>query len=343
MNAASPRIVARILLAGMTAALIAAFDIGRASSAELKPVSIALDWTPNTNHIGLYVAQARGFFQAAGLDVRILPYTDTSAGTLVSNGRADFGIVGSGLFAQKAAGADLRAVFAVVQHDTGRLIVEADRSELSRPRDLDGHIYGGFGSAWEKALISSIIKADGGKGDIRTVTLGTSAYEALRNRAVDFTLEIQTWEGVEAALAGEKLREFRYSDYGVPEQHTTLIASSDAYLKAHPDLAAAFLGAVRQGYGWAADHPDEAADLLIAANSAILTNPKLVHESMRALVEGHYLRSDKGAVGTIDPAKILGIGHYMFQAGILVDENGAKLTKEPDFSTYYSNDYLPTS
>ena len=330
-----------LLLAGLCAASLQTIGANRAVAEDLKKVTVALDWTPNTNHIGLYVAREKGFFRAAGLDVQILPYTDTAAGTLVSNGRADFGIVGTGLFSQKAAGADLRAVFAIVQYDTGRLIVEAKRANITRPRDLDGLIYGGFGSAWERALISSMIKFDGGTGNIKTVTLGTSAYEALRNGSVDFTLEVSTWEGVQADLAGEKLKEFKYSDYGVPEQHTTMIASSDAFLAAHADIASAFLAAVRQGYAYAVDHPDEAADILIAANSAALTDRALVQESMKKLVEGHYLRTADGVVGTLDPAKIEGIGNYMFKSGILVDQNGAVLTKAPDFSAYFSNAYLP--
>jgi ABC-type nitrate/sulfonate/bicarbonate transport system substrate-binding protein len=51
-------------------------------------LTVALDWTPNTNHVGLYVAQAKGWFSEAGLDVEILPYTDTSSGTLVATGVA---------------------------------------------------------------------------------------------------------------------------------------------------------------------------------------------------------------------------------------------------------------
>ena len=52
-------------------------------------ITIVLDWTPNTNHIGLYVARDKGFYAEAGLDVEILPYADTSSGTLVSNRVAD--------------------------------------------------------------------------------------------------------------------------------------------------------------------------------------------------------------------------------------------------------------
>ena len=88
----------------------------------------------NTNHIGLFVARDKGFYAEAGLDVEILPYTDTSAGTLVANRVADFGISGrSSLFTQRAAGADLKAVYAVVQTETGRLVFNADAQRHQEP------------------------------------------------------------------------------------------------------------------------------------------------------------------------------------------------------------------
>ncbi|RVA01387.1 ABC transporter substrate-binding protein, partial [Mesorhizobium sp. M7A.F.Ca.US.001.02.1.1] len=197
--------------------LIAGTGRARAQSAAQK-VTVALDWTVNTNHIGLFVARDKGFYREAGLEVDILPYSDTGAGTLVANRVADFGINGTiSLFTQRTAGADLKGVYAVVQSETGRVVFNAARNEIKSPRSLDGLIYGGFGSAWENALISTIIRHDGGKGNFETVTLGTSAYEALANGSVDFTLEVSTWEGVEAELRGVKQRSFVYADYGVPD------------------------------------------------------------------------------------------------------------------------------
>jgi ABC-type nitrate/sulfonate/bicarbonate transport system substrate-binding protein len=329
----------RKLAVGLVA--VGLLGAGIAEAADAKKVTVALDWTPNTNHVGLFVAQKKGFFAEAGLDVTILPYTDTAAGTLVSTRRADFGIVGIGLYSQKAAGADLRAVYAIVQSETGRLIVDAKHSKATRPKDLDGLIYGGFGSAWERNLIGTIMRTDGGKGEFRVVTLGTSAYEALANGSVDFTLMVSTWEGVQAGLVGQTLREFRYADYGVPDQHTTMIASSDAYLKANGDTASAFVSAAGKGYAYAADHPTQAADILIEANRAALTNPALVKASMDVLVKGNFLRAADGTIGRIDPAKVTAIGNFLFNAGILVDQNGAKLASAPDFSTYFTNDYQP--
>jgi ABC-type nitrate/sulfonate/bicarbonate transport system substrate-binding protein len=201
-------------------------------------LTVALDWTPNTNHVGLYVAQAKGWFTEAGLDVEILPYTDTSSGTLVATGVAQFGILSAvGFHSQRSMGADMTAVMAVVQHETGRLVFNGDREDIKRPADLDGLTYAGFGSAWENALISSIIRHDGGEGSFDTVTLGTSAYEALANGSVDFTLEVSTWEGVNSVLLGRPQRWFNYSDYGVPDQHTTFLGGNASWLADNPETA----------------------------------------------------------------------------------------------------------
>ena len=325
----------QIIAAAMAASLAATPALAQGTA-----VSIALDWTPNTNHVGLFVAQAEGYYAEAGLDVTILPYSDTAAGTLVANGVADFGIMGSvSLYTQRTAGADLMGVFAVTQTETGRVVFNADRADIQRPADLDGLTYGGFGSDWETALINAIIRNDGGEGDFETVTLGTSAYEALANGAVDFTMEVYTWEGVKAELEGKAQRAFGYAEFGVPDEHTTLIGSSQSYLGANAKTAAAFIAATRRGYALAVDNPEAAADILIEVNSDVLTDPALIVASMEALVEGHYLRTAGGVLGTFDPDKMSAIGAFMFEASMLKDADGNALATVPDFSTYYSNSY----
>ncbi|MBX4971147.1 ABC-type nitrate/sulfonate/bicarbonate transport system substrate-binding protein [Rhizobium binae] len=311
---------------------------GFAQSAPAK-VRIALDWTPNTNHIGIYVAKAKGFYAAAGLDVEILPFTDTSAGTLVSNGVADFGISSEiEALTQRAGGGDVKMVYGVVQTETARLIYKGGRDDIKSPRDLDGKTYGGFGGTWESALISAMIRNDGGTGDVKTVTLGTSAYEALDNGSVDFTLEIYTWEGIAAELENRKLGRFHYSDYGIPDEQTTVIVSSDAYLAASREQARAFIQATRQGYAYSVDHPEEACDLLISNSNGALMNTELVKASQKALIDGHFLKSEAGVIGTIDPAKADAIGGFLLENGILLDANGATLKEKPDFSSYYTNE-----
>ncbi|MGB3500489.1 MAG: ABC transporter substrate-binding protein [Mesorhizobium sp.] len=324
----------RVILAGLAApAVLSLTHRARAS----EKVSVALDWTPNTNHVGLFVARDKGFYKEAGLDVEILPYADTAASTLVASRVADFGVVGIGLYTQRAAGADLVATYAIVQKETGRLVVKAERTDINSPKDLDGKRYGGFGSAWENALIGSMIRHDGGKGEFETITLGTSAYQALETGAVDFTLEVYTWEGVKAELDGVAQRAFAYADYGVPDEHTAMLGSSSAFLRERPDAARAFIQATRRGYAFAADHPVEAGDMLIAANKDALTDPKLIHASMSALVEGNYLRTPEGVIGRLDPAKVDAIGTYLFASGILKDAKGKVLEQKPDFAGYFTS------
>ena len=304
-------------------------------------LTVALDWTPNTNHVGLYVAKAKGWFDEAGLDVEILPYTDTSSGTLVSTGVAQFGILSAVSFhSQRSMGADMTAVMAVVQHETGRLVFNGEREDIQRPADLDGKIYAGFGSAWENALISSIIRHDGGEGRFDTVTLGTSAYEALANGSVDFTLEVSTWEGVNSELLGRPQRWFSYADYGVPDQHTTFLGGNSTWLAANEQATGAFVKAAQRGYAFAADHSDEAAGILVAETGGMLSNPELVRASMKALVEGGFLKDPDEPVGLIDPELITGIAGFLYQAGILRDANGDVQKAMPDVSGWYTNQYL---
>lgn len=304
-------------------------------------LSVALDWTPNTNHVGLYVAQSQGWFEEAGLDVEILPYTDTSSGTLVAAGVAEFGILSAvGFHSQRAAGADTTVVMAIVQHETGRLVFNGERDDIQRPSDLDGMTYAGFGSAWEDALISTIIRNDGGVGNFETVTLGTSAYEALANGSVDFTLEVSTWEGVNSVLLDRPQRAFRYADYGVPDQHTTFLGANSTWLADNPDLARAFVQAAQRGYRFAAENPREAAEILIAETSGMLSNPELVRASMTALVEGGFLQDPGEPVGLIDEVMVDNITDFLFDAGILRGEDGRVLDTKPNVSSWFTNEFL---
>lgn len=305
------------------------------------PVTVALDWTPNTNHAGLYIAQELGYYEDAGLSVEILPYSDTSSGTLIANSIADFGITSTlTVYSQRAAGSDIMGVFAVVQKETGRVVFNADRTDIETPADLDGLTYGGFGTGWEDALLQAIIGNAGGAGEFETVTLGTSAYEALANGAIDFTLEVYTWEGVHAELQGRAQKGFAYADYGVPEEHTTLLGASQAWLEDNPERAEAFLKATERGYAYAAQNPEKAADLLIAANPATLTDADLVHASMTLMAEDNYFATQDGTVGLMDAAKMEDMGRFMFEAGLLRDAEGNVLDAMPDFSAYYTNSFL---
>ncbi|GGS82599.1 ABC transporter substrate-binding protein [Streptomyces cinerochromogenes] len=304
-------------------------------------VTLALDWTPNTNHTGIYVAQQKGWFKDAGIDLKIVPYGSTAPETLVANHKADFGIsYQEGVTTARAAGQDITSVYAVTQRTNVTVAVRADRSDIGSPKDLDGKTYAGFGAPYEKPLLERVIRNAGGKGGFRQVSLNTSAYAALYAGKADFAMPMPTWEGLEAKLVGKPLKDFRLSDYGFPAIYSTLVASSDRFLHQHPALARAFLAAVDRGYRYAAGHPDRAAGLLVAANRSVLTNTRLVKESERLLAKEYYKGAD-GTIGTQSAARWKAFADFEYRAGLLTDANGRKLTKAPDTTSFFTNAYLP--
>lgn len=318
--------------------LIASLALPLAAQAETD-VTIALDWTLNTNHIGLVVARDKGLYADEGLSVELLPYSDTNSAALLVAGIADFAYLTSlGFLSAKAGGADLVSLWATMQHEAGRLVYNSDNAAITRPADLSGKTYAGFGSAWEAALIGTMIRHDGGDPVWDTFTLGTGAYEALATGAVDFTLEVATWEGVNGELLGRKQSSFTYADYGIPDQQTGYIGTSGETLDGRADLVASFMRATQAGYAWAADHPDEAADLLIAAGD--FPNPELVHGSMQAIADGGYLRDGDKPVGQIDPERFTAMARFLFDSGVLKDAGGTVLAWPGDVSGWYDQSWM---
>lgn len=313
---------------------------GAAPAGAPTPIRFALDWTPNTNHTGLYVAQQQGWFRDAGLDVQILPYGSTSPDTLVSSGAAEFGISFQDSFSlSKAAGADITSVLAVLQHWGSAIGVRADRADIVTPKDLDGKIYGGFGSAYEEPKMRAVIRAAGGRGDFRTVVLGTSAYEAVYTGQADFTEPFLAWEGIEAQLLGKPLRTFRFTDYGFPDAYSVIVIGNSPWLAAHADAATRFVQAVQRGYQLGADDPARATRLLTDANPGVFTEPELVSRS-QAMLASTYLRDASGKVGHQTARQWSGYSGFVFDAGVLVGTDGKPLATRPDFASWFTNDHL---
>lgn len=313
---------------------------GGGSSAAPAKVTVALDWTPNTNHTGIYVAQKLGYYRAAGIDVQILPYASTAPETLINAGKADFGFsYQAGTTYARAAGQDVVSVFAATQRNSLELAVKAD-SGITSPKQLDGKTYAGFGTPDEQPTIGYVIKKAGGKGEFKDVTLNTSAYDAVYSGKADFTLSYATWEGIEARLKGKPVRGFPLSAYGFPQSYAALIDSSEQYLHANPDVARRFLAATQKGYAYTVAHPQQASDILVAANPQALKDPQLVRESTAALVKGYYRDAD-GVVGPQSLAQWKGYSGFLFDQGVVAGKGGKKLTAQPDWSTYFTNDYLP--
>jgi ABC-type nitrate/sulfonate/bicarbonate transport system substrate-binding protein len=310
--------------------------------APLGTVRLALDWTPNTNHTGFYVASANGWYDQVGVELQILPYASLAPEALIAAGQAECGIsFQDALTFAAAAGAPVVSVMAILQHTAQEIAVLAS-SDIARPKDLDGRIYAGFGYPNEEPTLKSVIEADGGTGTFTTVTLDTAAYDALYAKRADFVITFAAWEGIEAEERGIELRTFKFGDYGFPDFYQVVLACDSRWLAAHPDLARAFVGATVRGFEFAADDPDGAAALLVAQNPGVFDgNPALPVASQMFLASGGYLRDESGAVGRQTLAMWQGYSGFLFDQGLLAGPGGKPLTTAPDYQALFTNDFLP--
>jgi ABC-type nitrate/sulfonate/bicarbonate transport system substrate-binding protein len=306
------------------------------------PVRLALDWTPNTNHTGFFVARHEGWYADAGIELKVLPYTGTTPELLLAAHQAECGISfqDSMTFAV-AAGADIKSVMAILQHTGQEIAVLAD-SSIARPRDLDGKIYAGFGYPNEEPTVRAVIRDDGGTGTFKSVVLDTAAYEALFAKRADFAIVFSAWEGIDAAQRGIELRTFAFTDNGFPDFYQVVLACDNEWLEREPDVAERFVAATVRGFALAAENPDLASSMLVAENPGVFNaNPDLPLASARFLAEEGLYLDREGRVGIQTFEQWQGYSGFLYDQGLLVDAEGKPLTAEPDWAALFTNDFLP--
>jgi ABC-type nitrate/sulfonate/bicarbonate transport system substrate-binding protein len=313
---------------------------GGGENKETQDVSLQLDWTPNTNHTGFYVAKEKGFYEEAGINLNILPYSEAAADTIVGAGKANCGITSQdNLPVAVAAGTNEVSVMPIVQHQVNDLIVQAD-SKFKSPKDLSGGTYGGFGLPFEVPIVDQMIKDDGGTGEVKNVILNTGAYEAVYKGQVDTSLAFRTWELIEAHDRGIELREFPVQDFGVPDTYNVLLACNGDWLEENPELAEAFVQATAKGFEFAVEEPKAAAQILIDANPGAFPTEELVFQSAELLAKEFY-DDEEGNFGCQTKARWTEYPKWLYEQGILVDESGNPLSSPPDYAALYSNEFAP--
>lgn len=304
------------------------------SEKELTPITFVLDWTPNTNHTGLYVAQEKGFFEEAGLKVEIVQPPEDGAEVLVASGKAQFGVSFQDSLAPALAGEDalpVTAVASIIQHNTSGIISRAGEG-MDRPQGMEGHSYATWNGPIELATLKQVVEADG--GDFSKVELipstVTDEVSALKTNSVDSIWIFYAWAGVKTELEGLKTDYFAFSDIDpVFDYYTPIIISGNKFLEEQPETAKAFLAALSKGYEFAMENPEEAADIL--CNAAPELDAELVLASQKYLTDQYQAEADYW--GYIDSARWNNFYKW-------VNEN--KLTEqEIPLDTGFTNDYLP--
>ncbi len=251
-----------------------------------RKVQLLLDWSPNTNHIGAYVARDKGLFKNRNLSVSILQNTSQSVEILVGSNKAEFGYSyqDSVIFARAArSNIPIITIAAVLPHNTSGFASLKSKSILT-PKDFEGKRYGAFGSPLETPILKTVMNSF--NANVNTVIFIQAGelnfFEAIQRNIYDFAWIFEGWTGIEAKIKNTPLiyQSLIKLDKTL-DMYTPVIITSEYMVKNHSELVQDFISALQDAYLWSAKNPKNAAKILINAEPAL--NTKLIEKSMEYL------------------------------------------------------------
>ena len=289
---------------------------------ELTKVTVLLDWLPNTNHTGLYVAKEKGYFKSEGLNVEIMQPGEGGTSQLLAAGKGEFGIS----YQEEVTIARSQNI----QHNTSGFASPVEKG-ITSPRDFEGKSYGGWGSPAETAVIKALMdkyQADFNK--VEMLNIGEADFFTSMHKGVDFAWIYWGWTGVEAEQRNLNLNFIKLRDENPAlDFYTPVIITSEKMLKENPELAKKFMRACSKGYQFAIENPEDAAELLLKNEPDLDRN--LVMASQKYLANEY--QADAPRWGEMKREVWKNYANFMYE-NKLIDKNIA-----PDKA--FTNKYLP--
>lgn len=332
-------LIAVVMIAGLAAcgSSAPAEKAQDTAAAEKTKITFCLDWTPNTNHTGLYVAAAKGFYEDAGLEVEIVQPPEDGAVLMCAAGQAQFAVAAQDTF---AAVLDLdepyhvTAVAGIIQHNTSGIIARAGEG-LDTPKGLEGKTYSTWESPIEMAMLENVMTVAG--ADYSTLKLIpntiTDEPAALAAHQTDAIWIFYGWGGINAEIEGVPCDYWNFSDIN-PEldYYTPMIIGNDAFMAENPEITKSFLEATRKGYEFAIENPREAADMLIAGDNTGSLNgsEELVYASQEWLAAQYT--ADEASWGVINAERWNNFYSWLYKNGLTNSDLTGK-----GFTTEYLN------
>ena len=338
MRFRKPFTAVAVLAAGV--ALLAACSSGDDDAVEdaggddLQDVTLMLNWTPNAQHDGIYLAQAEGLYEEQGIDLEIIEPGEEGSDVAVGSGAADFGISqAESLLPAREQGVPVVSIATMFPVNDSSLMALGEDG-IERPADLEGTTYGGFGGALETELVSRLVECDGGDPDaVEAVEVGNVDYLAgLEQDRFDFVWVFEGWDALRAReVEGVDIATIPFRDHDdcIPNWYTPIVIAGEEVLADDPELVDGFLAATAEGYAMAEDDPAAAADALLAAA------PELDEQLVQASAEHHapLFTEGGGPWGEQDEQVWTDFEVFLREAGLT--------TAEVDVSAAFTNDHLP--
>ena len=278
--------------------LVLAVSCGKSKSNQ--KIKIVLDWVPNTNHTGLYVAKDLGYFKEEGLDVEIVQPPEGSTTALIGAGGAEFGISFQDTLAKSFAKENpvpVTAVGAILQHNTSGIISLKEKG-IDSPKKLEGKKYATWEDNIEQAMLKKLVTDD--KGDFSKVKLIpytiTDVVTGLKTD-VDAVWVYYAWDGIATERAGLQTNFLKIRDYGEElDYYSPVIIANNDFLKKNPEIVKKVLKAIKKGYEYVIKNPEEAAKILVKNSPELDIN--LVTASQKWISKEY--QSDAKEWGIID-------------------------------------------
>ena len=323
----------KMLLAASLLFSFAGCSADKKAESKEKKVTVVLDWFPNTNHTGLYVAKTKDYYKKQGLDVEIIqPGDNTSVEQMVASGKADFGVsYQENVTIAREEDVPVVSIGAIIQHNTSAF-ASLKKDNITSPKAFEGKRYGGWGGPAEEATLKTIMdKQQADYSKVKNVVLGQTDFFKSIGRDADFEWIYYGWDGIEAKRKGIELNTIMVKDLDPAlDYYSPVIITSEKHAKQDKDFVKKFMKATTDGYNFAIKEPKEAADILIKNVPDI--NKELVQESQKWLSTKYQ-----------DDAKAWGVqkeevwSNYM---NFLYDNKVIK--KKIDVKAAFTNEFLPS-
>jgi ABC-type nitrate/sulfonate/bicarbonate transport system substrate-binding protein len=304
----------------------------RSKQQDTSQVRVVLDWTPNTNHTGMYVALEKGWYSEEGLSVEIQQPPESSAPGSGCRRRRRGGGGLSGSMGPAIASSNplpVTAIAAVVQTQHLRHCVPGGTG-IRSAADLCGKSFAAWSTPVVTETIRYIVEQDGGKLEEVQIIYDevTDAVSALQT-GVDSIWVYYAWDGIATQVSGLDSSFLFLTDCDpIFDFYSPILVASNAWMETHPDKVKAFLKATARGYEFAIENPQEAAEILL--KHAPELREDLVVESQKWLASQY--KAEVSRWGEIDPDRWSRFYDWMYQRSLL----------ERDLGTEgFTNEFLP--
>ncbi|HVS28454.1 MAG TPA: ABC transporter substrate-binding protein [Solirubrobacteraceae bacterium] len=233
-------------------------------------LDVVLDYLPNPDHVGIYAAQAEGYFSRVALDVQLRTPSDPAAPLkLLAAHKADLAIsYEPEVLLARDRGLRVVAVGAIVQTPL-TAIIALPNGGVSKPSDLAGKTVGTAGIPYQSAYLKTI-EAGAHITGVKEVSVGFNLVPALLSHKVDATLGAY-WnvEAIDLAKRGKHPTIIHIERAGVPTYNELVLVARQDDLPKQGEKVRRFVRAIGQGYTLARRDPARATAALVKANKGL--------------------------------------------------------------------------